>query len=819
MFGFKKSQIAEDSFQEGMSFLQHANYKAAIDCFRRALNVFEELKDQQNIAKCLRIIGYSKSQIQDKEALTYCQESLQICRKINDKQGQSTSLQYMGQIYRHNRNYEEAIQCFEESIKFSNELHDTEGLMTTYFDIGNLYTQLSEFKLSIQYFEQSLDIAKKQHRKYYNYIGIIDLSLAQLHHELGHIEKSKELFSESLKIAKELNDTLGIINSTIGIGIIYASEMKFREAIKSYNSILVDVSNTGNRKLLSIVFNNLADSYNNNKEFDSALQHSLKALKIANEEGMEDQKLNIFGVLGSIHHNMGNVDKAIECYENQYSTASKGSELRSKMNACTNLGNIYHSKKEYSRSWQYLEEALNLFNKSLEQVGNNTTLKISFAETSRFLYKSVIMTLHKMQRHEDALKYSEESRAREINLLLNDYTIIDWDFSSVVEYCRTKNKYIIEYYVIHDAANTNNSNPTAINFFISTVIFWIISPNGELRSDCISISDLWKSLPNEFTKNGTDVNAILGLPNPNSLNRKKMDVSQENESKQVLKKLYEYLFKPITKFINKSVSDKILIIPHYEIFLFPFNAFINDENNHLIDEFSFNFGLSIHTNLLLWKNLNNRNILTSMDFLVVGNPDMPTINLYDQIPVKLSDLPHAEKESIEIAKQLKTEPLTKHNATKYNVMTRMPESTVIHFATHSLLNQNPNDISRLPGLIALAPTNGDNGILYSTDIAKMDLSKVSLVVLSACDTGKGMMASEGIVGLVWAFIKAGVKGIVVSLWSIDDEAPHDIMIEFYKNMLNGEESPGALRAATIKIMKQNKQFIDWSPFVYVGESK
>lgn len=90
----------------------------------------------------------------------------------------------------------------------------------------------------------------------------------------------------------------------------------------------------------------------------------------------------------------------------------------------------------------------------------------------------------------------------------------------------------------------------------------------------------------------------------------------------------------------------------------------------------------------------------------------------------------------------------------------------LHFATHSLIDgKSP---SRSSVVLSLNDDPEEDGFLEVGEIAELDLDS-NLVVLSACQTGHGQLLSgEGIVGLSWAFLRAGARSVVVSLWNVGD---------------------------------------------------
>ena len=118
--------------------------------------------------------------------------------------------------------------------------------------------------------------------------------------------------------------------------------------------------------------------------------------------------------------------------------------------------------------------------------------------------------------------------------------------------------------------------------------------------------------------------------------------------------------------------------------------------------------------------------------------------------------------------------------------------------------------------------NPQSGFLRLRDMYNLHLS-AELVVLSACDTALGKdIEGEGLVGIAHAFISAGSKSVVASLWKVDDRATAALMAEFYRAMLrDGLPPAAALRTAKEKIRQQKMWSAPyfWAGFVLQGEYK
>lgn len=157
------------------------------------------------------------------------------------------------------------------------------------------------------------------------------------------------------------------------------------------------------------------------------------------------------------------------------------------------------------------------------------------------------------------------------------------------------------------------------------------------------------------------------------------------------------------------------------------------------------------------------------------------------------------------------------------------EISILHLATHGFYIPSLNAISeesmKRSGLAfaganntargVTLPNNLDDGILTAEEIEKLDFRNVSLVVLSACDTGLGKITGEGVYGLQRGFKKAGAESLLMSLWPVDDQATCMLMTEFYKQLFSGKTKSEALKYAQ-KVVRNTVGFESpeyWAGFI------
>jgi len=195
------------------------------------------------------------------------------------------------------------------------------------------------------------------------------------------------------------------------------------------------------------------------------------------------------------------------------------------------------------------------------------------------------------------------------------------------------------------------------------------------------------------------------------------------------------------------------------------------------------------------------------------------------IEVELIKVPYQES-------QQKKAQIYKGNNASENQLKYLPKPPhVLHLATHGFYLNSHEDITERPMLLsglALAGSNlglqgkkgsgNDDGILYAIEVAGLNLTGTELVVLSACDTGKGTIdKSEGVYGLMRAFRLAGAHDIMMTLWSLKDQSASEFLSSFYKTwMWQSNMTPlKALRQTQLSFIKQNKDSSLWAPYVMV----
>ncbi|MEI7613971.1 MAG: CHAT domain-containing protein [Betaproteobacteria bacterium] len=276
---------------------------------------------------------------------------------------------------------------------------------------------------------------------------------------------------------------------------------------------------------------------------------------------------------------------------------------------------------------------------------------------------------------------------------------------------------------------------------------------------------------------------------------------EEVDSKRYLalsQRLHERLVAPLT---SRFHNHRLLVVAHGPLHYLPFNA-LNDGQSFLIDRFN----LRTMPSASILKYLSPFPGGKTGEILAFGNPDLGNPRF---------DLENSETEAIAITKNRpKSRVLLRKNANESALRQYGEGFRYIHFATHGQFNPE----APLKSALLLSRNAESDGLLTADKIFSLKLD-TDLVTLSACETGLGKVAKgDDVVGLVRAFLYAGSRSIVSSLWKVDDKATSTLMTSFYSRLgsMNKRE---ALRQAQLVTKQQYPHPFYWAAFQIAGNAE
>ncbi len=808
----------------GLIYQSIGKYDLSIDYFQQALPIFRELQNRNREATVLYNLGFVySSQSKYPQALELYSQALKLSQAIGDRSGEGQVISGIGLIYLVQGEYTRSLELFQQAQKIALEINDRAGIGAALGNIGQTYFYLADYPQALKYFDRAIQIFRSlnylaqvgvnlnNQGNAYNYLGqypqallsfesaleiyqvtenraeeAITLSnIATVYQIFGQYDRALKYYQSALSIAKNIGNknTEGTVAGNIGL--IYYRRGQYLDAQKYYQQALVIHQVTGNREQISTTLNNLAENYYGLNDYNQALITHSQALKIKEEIGSQAGVAQILNNIGNDYFVLGQVEKSLSYSHNAAETARKIKYREIEGIALTNQGKALYKLDRLVAAEAPLRAAIDIWESM--RAGLIDKDKISLQDRIKFTYDLLQKVLIEQNKPEAALEIAERGRARVlVELLASKIPTISSNTSQKIRQAPNLSK-------IQSIARAQNATLVEYSIVDDLIFIWVIKPTGK-------ITFYQSQLPAKTTLKDLVISTRDGI----GANRGRRNQSNESPSQTGgnLRQLHTLLIAPIAKDLPANPAERVIILPQNELFLVPFAALQNAQGQYLIQQHTLSIAPSIQVLALTQTKLK----FTQTAPLVVGNPVMPIRD-----GIQLENLSGAEAEAKSISEILQVKPLLGAQADKQKIIKLMPQASIIHLATHGFFDSVNGNI---PGEIALT-----NGFLTAGEIFDMQLS-ADLVVLSACDTGRGNLTGDGVVGLSRSLVVAGVPSVMVSLWAVSDEATKALMEEFYGNLrVKKIGKAQALRQAMLTTMKDYPNPNFWAAFTLIGEGR
>jgi tetratricopeptide (TPR) repeat protein len=260
---------------------------------------------------------------------------------------------------------------------------------------------------------------------------------------------------------------------------------------------------------------------------------------------------------------------------------------------------------------------------------------------------------------------------------------------------------------------------------------------------------------------------------------------------RILSRLHAELIAPIGAALG--AAERLIVIPHGPLHRLPFAA-LRDEDGYLVEKYEVAIGPSASALAFCRRPIR----IPKQARLVVGHSYQ-------------GNLSGAIEEANRIADVLGAEALLEERATRDQFVAAARNADIIHIAAHGLARLDAPLFSH----VVLA-----DGALAALDCFELELES-SLVTLSACETGRADIApGDEQLGLSRAFLYAGARSVVQTLWRVDDQTTGQLMQRFYSGLMSGLSRATALRAAQLEVLRDQKvrsHPFFWAPVVLIGD--
>ncbi len=340
-----------------------------------------------------------------------------------------------------------------------------------------------------------------------------------------------------------------------------------------------------------------------------------------------------------------------------------------------------------------------------------------------------------------------------------------------------------------------------------------------------------------FSKTDTSITALAGRKQIEDLTDHYLaQIKSMQPGSEASKQLYAALIGPLP---HEADKPRIIIVPDGKLHLLPFESLRDGQGRYLLLSSVITYAPS--ATVLRALRSGPRRSAAARNFLGVGDvtyePHGTLLarvanssslsgkvlrGLYDLAGVHLQDLPQTREEVQAAEREIGPKNsvlLMGDDATETEFKAQpLDEFKIIHLAVHSIASTRYPERSAL--VLARDPRAQDDGLLQVREIAKLKLN-ADLVTLSACETGIGkLQGEEGVTNLVQAFLLAGAKAVVASLWAAEDNYTTDLMDQFYRHLAQKEPKATALRQAKLDLLTKYADKVPpfyWAGFIIVGD--
>ena len=712
----------------------------------------------------------------------------------------------LGNAYSSLNEFEKAIECHQQALGIAKEVGKKDSEGAAYTNLGNAFHRISDFKTAIEFHQKALSIAKEIGQE--DSKGAAYTYLGNAYHSLSDFKTALEFCEKALSLAENTGNKESEGGAYFNLGSAFLSQRNFQKAIEKFQQALDIATETGNKDLENFAYANLANAHFCLGVFETALEYYQKVLKYFKETGNKYSMAIAHHNLGSVYSSFGEFKKGITHIQEALNIAEDYKNKPLAEMAYLVLGRNFSELGDLPKAERFCESSIKLFEEMRFLLHDKDELKIIF-RNKRSAY-ALLWNVQLLQgKTVEALVTAERGRAQAlVDLLESQYGVKSTQQEEGMKRISDMSSYIssITMFIAEDHKDVN---------------LWVLRKGNkwhfmgtkkiDLTLECltdkaykkIGATGLAKCEDRSFRDSEDETTEKL----PDRGTDEKELTSSENDCDPI-KALYDVVIYPISHLID---DNELIIVPDGSSFLIPYAALLDQNSRYLSETLRIRLAPSLTSLRLLAECPEGRHSTTRA--LLVGNPWTETVRIKGE---KIPQLPGAEEEVKMIGEILNVEPLIGKNATKDQVLRKLNSVSLVHIAAHGSVER---------GEILLSPNHGsskrpkeEDFLLTMTDVlnAKLD---AKLIVLSCCHSGRGKITAEGVVGIARAFLGAGARSVIASLWAIDDKATLAFMRHFYKHLVKGQTASKSLHEA-MKMMRESDDFNAvkyWAPFMLIGD--
>lgn len=874
-------------YKTGWYQFGQGNISSAIDNYRQSSLAFEDAGSRRDLIYIFADLGTLSIYSSDyKKAKEYSEQSLKIAQEFKnasgaasewpDEYGLGTALSNFGNISKREGEYEQAIDYFHQSLTLYRQIDSGDGkhssqIIDNLADIGRTYSAKGDHVRALAYLNQAMDLAKT--KRNINRMASVANSIGILYTNQRDYAKAIEFFEQGLELANSVNDRFKQASMLLNIGVAYQFQGNYEQARQKFVSSLEIAKAINDKEIIIHIGEGMGAIYKEQGKYSEALAVLENSLSLA--KSIEDTKriAELLWRQAEVFYAQGEFVRAISSAKEAVTLAEQLSMRNVSYLASTTLGRAYRGNKQDALAIETFVQAINGIESMRHEVaGLEQERQLFFEDKVDPYHEMVDLLLNQQDREQafDALFYAEKAKGRVLLDVLGNSRI---DLSSSMSEAekaqeRKLNKDIVdlnrqitvedskqdsEAKVLSDLNRRLRAARLAYETFQNSLSVThpqlvqsdrrtpeltrkdvndlVVDPKTAFLEYVVSESTTYLFVLTKKETNDTDVKVY-----PIDIDRKRLGervrefremlAGQDPGFADTARQLYDLLLKPAKQQLKDQ--NTLCIVPDGVLWDLPFQAVQSRDSRYVLEDHAVYYSPSLSVLKGLSSPRKNSGPV-SASLLAFGNPRMSNEIATNLKAVYrgevLAPLPEAEAEVNALKEIWKPAPTTVFvgtNAGKSNFKAEASKYRIIHLATHGILDDSNPIYSRLV-MSRTENDPNDDGLLEAREIMQLRLN-ADLVVLSACQTARGRIgAGEGMIGMSWAFMVAGVPTMVASQWKVDSTSTAGFMINFHRQLRNQiptdeTSKANALRQAALELMKEPRYRhpFFWAAFVMIG---
>lgn len=847
--------------------------EAARKAYDEALPFWREAKDRQGESVTLRSIALTYSLTgENRKALQLHLDSLKLRRELNDLPGQVNALSSVSQAYRELGEWQPAIEALDEAMKISRQTNKPEDIAFTAMEIGVLYDLFGKPEEALEYFNQALPVFRSKNIRQFEALALNNIG--KMHYLLGDRQQALDHHKQALAIFRAAQDPRGEIAALLNIARLTAEDGDYTGARDFVDQALNRAREIKSAPFEASALGRLGELSGMAGDREQALVHLRQSLQMSREMSSPGAVAATLARIARVESDLGRLEDARRDIEAALEIIET---LRSKI-AAQELRTSY-----FARVQNYYEFYIDLLMRMAQQDEENRAgmwadaLFASERSRARSLLDLLAESHADLQRDLDpALRDREQSAQQLLNRKVEEHLrLLNGPHSkaqadrSAKEIERLQEQYREVQTLIRQRdpryAALTQPKPLSLDEIRQQVLddetMLLSYALGEKRSYAWlvtrdSITGL--ELPKRETIEAASRRLIALItarneskPGESAARRRSRIARADAQTPAAAAALSRLILRPASAKLGKS---RLLVVADGALQYVPFAALrMSAGAAPLITRHEIVMLPSASTLGVLRRETTDRapaprSIAVLADPVfdarderlkqapTAGEPDgkepspasTTRVLKHEYGKLQISRLPYTAVEAdriLQLASDDRTLKAVGFAATRSAAIDKdLGRFRIVHFATHGYFDSEQPELSGL--VFSRFDQQGRplDGLLLAGEIYGLRLS-AELVVLSACETGLGrQVRGEGLIGLTRGFMYAGAPRVAISLWAINDRATADLMGNFYRELLSGNQSmsaSAALRSAQLRLRRNPRWRAPyyWAPFTIQGEYK